>query len=170
MAVKTWKGGDLPDTQSVAEILPGGKVKNLEYPRKDFITIRREGRTPTKISLSYVEIFKGLWRLHLSKRLERAEPLAVSVAELVEATRIPEDLIRTGLKSLVASGVVRQVEEFAARSSRRLRFIPMPSGVELLAIAEYMGDGAQIIVGRKVADWVRAEEPPNLFDFAKIVR
>lgn len=164
-----WKGGALPDAASVSETLPGGKVRNLTYPRKDLVILRRQGHTPTKISMSYIEVFKGLWRLWLEKRVCRYGDLASTAAEITVYTRIPAETVRSGLRSLVASGVVRRLDMYAGRTTRRYKYTPLPSGIELLAIADYLGDGTQIMVGRKVADWVRSDEPPNLFDFAKIV-
>lgn len=158
------------DIEKVANLIPGGKIGNLATPRRDFAILRQSGRAPLKLSLTHAATFKGLWKLWLEKRLANAQEKASTAAELSEKMNVPETTVREALYSLVSSGVVRQHEGFVSRTQRRLLFTPLQKGIELLALVDYLGEGSLLQVGKKVADWERSEEPPNVFAYAELLK
>ena len=167
---KPRKGLPHREPADVALLPPGGKLGHLAQPRCDAITVRQQGRTPIKMSLTHVKVFKALWQVWMEKRLSRADDLTSTVAEVTSRLQVPEASVREALNSLVASGVVRQGEGYVGRTGRRLTYLPLQSGIDLLAVVEYFGEGTQIQVGKKAADWLRAQEPPNVFDFALLFK
>lgn len=170
MTKRPRKGTPHRETAEIAALRPGGKLANIAEPRRDFVTLRKQGRMPVKMSMAHAKVFKALWQIWLSKRVAKVVNLSSSVGEVSERLGLGDVATRAALESLVSSGVVRQTEGFVGRIQRRVFYTPLPAGIEILALAEHLGEGAQVQVGKRAADWVRAEEPPHLFDFAKLLR
>ncbi len=167
---KPRKGLPHREAADIALLPPGGKLGHLAQPRRDAINVRQQGRMPVKMSLTHAKVFKALWQSWMDKRLSGSEDLTSTVAEVTARLQVPEASIREALASLVTSGVVRQGEGYSGRTAKRLTYLPLQYGIDLLAVVEYFGEGTQIQIGRKAADWMRAQEPPNVFDFALLFK
>lgn len=142
--------------------------------RTDFMILRREGRPAVRIYLPHAHVFKALWQCWLEKRAA-SQPAEVTIAELMErleANRNPhaESSIRSAMRSLMRGRAATSRREFHGMASVRVFYTPTEEGVHLFAIAEMLGDGSSVQVGRSRSAWEnRAQSVPgDLFAHANL--
>lgn len=175
------RASDPIDGEKVARTPAGGRMAALtlagDAARRDFIILRKANAPALRITLTQAPIFKVLWQLWQVKRLEGAPDAGITVAEvsdhlIAKGTPAATSSISTALRALSRNNVVRVVTEHVGWRAQRSRFYPTSAGIEVFAMAEVLGDGAFVQVGRSVKAWRgRSEgEPSNLFQHAELLR
>lgn len=175
------KGAAPVETQKVARTRAGGRVRDLtaagEKHRRDFITIRRAGALPVRITLPHLPVFKGLWEVWQSKRTAAEPDPGVAIAEISErlvehGAPLATSSIASSLRSLLRSNVVRCIDGHVGWRGRRTRYYPTSAGIEAFALAEVLGEGTLVQVGRTGRSWRQRDEsePKNLFQHAALLR
>lgn len=134
--------------------------------RNDYIALR----TPlgaAQIALSHLTIFGALWRLWAGKTALK-EDGGVTAAEVAEAAQKPENSVRAVLKTLIHNRVVRTLSTHVGEAHIRTSYFPTEFGVQAYALAEMLGPGSSVTVGRTQSVWVSrsADEPSNFFKHA----
>jgi len=169
------------DLEKVANTPAGGRMAAMSAAgaahRRDYIILRKVGFPAVKIVLAHAKVFKTLSRLWGAKRAEGVEDPGISVAEISAAlTEAGEPLatssLSAALRAMVRNNAVRSAESFVGRIGRRPRYYPLEFGHTAFALAEVIGDGSFVQVGRTVKAWQsRSEtEPSNLFQHASLIR
>lgn len=169
------------EAAAVARQRAGGRMKNIqainaEY-RREVISVRRAGAAPVKMAMPHVHVFQALWRVWQAKRTAAAEDAGVSIGEVsaaLAAEGLPSATSSVGatLRSLARNEVVRAVDQHRGFGSRRTHYYPTSAGIELFAMAEVLGHGAFLQVGKTLKSWQRRDvsEPKNLFQHAALIR
>ncbi len=134
------------------------------------MVLRRQNHEPVRLSLPHVPIFKMLWKIWLKKKLD-GDPLATNAYELTDAMDIAYSTVRAALESMARNGMVREHSTLMGRYRASYGYEPTQTGIELLALAEYLGDGALVQIGRKSSAWKSpsSSEPKNLFEHARLL-
>lgn len=161
-----------PSGGGVARLLAGG-----DSHLREFIILRKAGKSPAKIALSHAHIFKVLWQAWEAKRVNGDEDPGVSVAEvsaLLDERGAPlaTSSISATLRSLIRNEVVRSIDSYVGWRGRRTRYYPTDAGVQAFAMAETLGEGSFVQVGRTAKAWRSRDEgePSNLFQHASMLR
>lgn len=163
------------DAGRIANAPAGGRMAQIrvEVPDRggDFLTLR----TPlgaSKIAFSYVGVLHGLWRVWSAKRAAGEPDPGASATEVAEAAGVDPARVRTALTSLVRNRVARGITQHIGYQGTRARYYPTEFGVQALALAEVLGPGSAVQVGRTATAWRGRDqdEPGDLFQFAALVR
>jgi DNA-binding MarR family transcriptional regulator len=163
------------ETAKVAQAPAGGRGRSLigssNKHNAEFILMRRQGQTAVRIPLPHVAVFRALWSLWSERRVNGAADPGVTVADLQAGLQMATSSVSSALRSLVKNGAVRSVDEHVGWRSRRVSYYPTDGGVEAFAIAEHLGMGSMVQVGKTISVWKdRSEgEPLNMFDHASLL-
>lgn len=169
------------ELEQIAKTPAGGGMERLhvggQSHRRDFIILRKAGTPPVKIPLAHTMIFKLLWRIWEAKRVSGAEDCGATVAELSDALKARGDVMATSsvssaLRSLLRNEVVRSVDQFVGVNGRRTRYYPTNAGIQAIALADTLGEGSFVQVGRTTKSWRgrNETEPNNMFQHASLLR
>lgn len=145
--------------------------------RRDYILLRKADQPATRITLPHAEVFKMLWRLWQAKRVANAEDPGVTIAEVGEALAAEGSAkatssVSSAMRALARSGATRVITAHVGFRSQRSRYYPSQGGVEAFALAEVLGDGSMVQVGRTSRAWTERNhaEPHDLFQHARLLR
>jgi hypothetical protein len=164
------------DEVSVVAAAPaGGRMATMREAgnehRQNFILIRTP-RGVAKIAFPHFGLYKVLWRLWQAKRAAGEPDPGVSVQELVEATGFTQQSVQNTLTSMRRNEIIRSVVQHVGWRGTRGRYYPTSVGDEALKMAEYLGAGSMVQIGRNATAW-RArnqDEPQDMFKFAAFLR
>jgi len=166
-----------PVAATVAEVTalpPGGRMARMRLSAaqnaQDFTMIRAPLGV-TKIALPHLTLFGDLWRLWASKRVTGGDPGA-TVNEVAALTGKPLGSVRTILATLIRNGIVRSTHTSVGWGGSRARYYPTELGTQVFGIAQMLGPGTSIQVGKKASTWRSrsAGEPANIFRHAQFLR
>ena len=165
-----------PDALTVLEtaaLPPGTKMASSVLPdarSSEFISFRTKSGA-AKIALSHYPVLAALWGLWARKRAN-GEDAGVSVTEIVEESGIPEPSVWSIITSLLKNEVVSRITVSRGFGGRKARFFPTTIGVEIFAMAEYLGYGSSIQIGKNETAWADRSnnEPESFFQWAKLLR
>jgi hypothetical protein len=169
------------DGAAIAKAPAGGRMRMMseagEAARRDFLLMRKAGQPPVRLVLTQVPIFKALWALWQAKRIAGADDPGVTIAEVSGALAAADrptatSSISRALLMMTKNEVVRSVEVRAGRRFAAKVYYPCSAGIEAFAMAEVLGDGSFVQVGRTARAWRRRDdgEPRNLFQHAALIR
>lgn len=164
---------DALSTQKAAELPPGTKMASRqpsEASSQEFITYR----TPSgaaRIPLSHYPVLAALWGLWARKRAG-GEEAGVSVAEIAEDSGLLEQSCWSIVTSLLKNRLISRITVSRGYGGRKARFYPTTLGQELYALAEYLGYGSSIQIGKNETAWADRsnDEPESFFQWAKLLR
>lgn len=141
-----------------------------ERARSEFMHLRSP-RGAVKIALTHVPVFAALVRVWTAKRADGAPDAGVTAVEVAEAADVPVNTVRSIIRTLIRNQVVLAKTTYTGWQGMRALYYPTTVGAEALAIAEVIGYGSMIQVGRGHAAWKARSsgEPPNLFQFFSLV-
>lgn len=167
----------LPRRQSLdalARSRSGGGMARLdltaERALREFVLIRDPGGV-IKMPLAHVALYRALVRASWSKRVAGEADPGVSVNEIAEAGGFDPDAIRPQIRSLVRNRVARSKTLHVGYQGTRALYYPTARGEEVLGIAEVLGHGSLVQVGRPVNAWKgrNMTEPSNIFQIAQLI-
>jgi DNA-binding PadR family transcriptional regulator len=165
------------DLAKVASAAPGGRMAALHAAgmrqRRDFIILRRQGQPACRISLAHEAFFKTVWSLWTERRTAGEDDPGVTTADVQERhAEVATSSISAALRSMVRNGALRATDQQVGWRSQRTRYYPTETGVAAFALAEYLGEGSFVQVGRTTKSWRSRNEgePGNLFQHAKLLR
>jgi hypothetical protein len=169
------------DGAEIAKASAGGRMQkmraNADAAKRDFLILRKAGQPPMRLVLTQAPVFRTLWRLWQAKRTSGVADVGVTVSEVVAAfseagTPLATSSVSSALRGMVKNEVVRVVDVHAGYRFSAKLYYPSAAGVEAFAIAEVLGDGAFVQVGRTARAWRRRTdtEPMNLFQHAALIR
>lgn len=169
------------DGVAIARAPSGGRMKKLrdagDDARRDFLVMRKAGQPPIRLVLTQAPIFQALWSLWQAKRTAGVDDPGVTAAEV--SARLAEEgrptatsSINKALGSMALNEFVRRVETRAGFRFSANLYYPSSNGLEAYAIAQVVGDGSLVQVGRTARAWRRRDnsEPLNLFQHAGLLR
>lgn len=138
--------------------------------RREFILIR-DATGVVKMALSHVPVFRALVRATWGKRVLGVADAGVTLAEIAETGGLDPLAIRTALRSLVRNRAVRRRTVHTGYQGRRAFYYPSERGEVAIGIADILGEGAFVQVGRQVNAWKDRSmtEPPNVFQMANLI-
>jgi hypothetical protein len=169
------RGGAAIDLPKVVSSRSGGRLAQMRATAieqsRNFINVR----TPlgsARIALSHALVFHTLWRRWTANRAEGLDDPGVSMAELVADGEIDTARARAALAALSRTRIVRVVTQHIGYQGTRSRYYPTELGVQAFAIAEVLGPGSAVQVGRTREAWRgrNLDEPSDLFQFAALLR
>lgn len=166
-----------PTAASVTEAtaMPvGGRLASMRLAKaqnKQEFTMVRAPLGVTKVALPHLTLLADVWRLWGSKRVTGGDP-GVTVAEVASATDRPVGGVRAILATLIRNGIVRSTHTSVGWAGSRARYYPTELGVQVLSIAQMLGPGTSIQVGRTASAWRSrsASEAANIFRHAQFLR
>jgi len=163
------------DTSKVAKADPGGRMEKMRAAgtrhRQDFILVRTP-RGVAKISFPHFDTYKAIWRIWLSKRTNAEPNPGVTITDLMEMTGQRQNTLQNIVTSLRKNGIIRSVVQHVGWRGTRAFYFPTTVGDELLKMAEYLGPGSMVQVGRNSTAW-RArnqDQPQDIFKFAALLK
>lgn len=136
-----------------------------------YITVR----TPlgaAKIALGHASVFHDLWRCWTVKRADGVDDPGVSAGEVTAAGETDKARVRAALQALVRHRLVKAITQHVGYQGTRIRYYPTDFGVQTFALAEVLGAGSSVQVGRTSEAWRgrNLSEPSDLFQFAALLR
>ncbi|USN15417.1 middle transcription regulatory protein [Brevundimonas phage vB_BpoS-Kikimora] len=166
--------------QEIAAKPAGGRMKAMSEAgtahRTDFVILRKVGRPAARLYLPHAVFFKGLWQLWSAKRITGEPDPGVTQAEMrawMEENVGPTaaSSVTSAMRALVRSRAVRSVQQHVGFRAIRMHYYPTSEGVEILALAEVLGDGSFVQVGRTRAAWKNRaqDEPRSVFEHAQLL-
>lgn len=169
------------DGAKVAKAGAGGRMASMQASghahRTEFILIRRQGQDVVRLSLPHGIIFKLVWQLWEAKRVQGEEDPGIAVAEVSElltasGSPMATSSISAALRSMIKNGALKSTDQYVGWQARRTRYYPTTAGVEAFALAEVLGYGALVQVGKSSKAWKNRSngEPSNLFQHAALLR
>jgi DNA-binding PadR family transcriptional regulator len=161
----------------IAQAKAGGHMRMMtlagDAARREFIILRKQGQPAIRITLTHVVAFKALWQTWSEKRVEGVDDPGTTSAELLQRIAVNGRTLALSslgsmLRGLVRGGAVRSTETGVGWRGRRTLYYPTEAGVQAFALAEMLGDGSFVQVGRTTKSWRSrsAAEPQNLFQHA----
>lgn len=166
--------------QEIADKPASGRMKAMSDAgaahRTDFVILRKVGRPAARLYLPHAVFFKGLWQLWSAKRISGLSDPGVTKAEMrawmqdhVGPTATSS--VTSAVKALIRARVVRAVQQHVGFRAVRMHYYPTDEGVEILALAEVLGDGSFVQVGKTRAAWKnRAQDyPRSVFEHAQLL-
>ena len=164
-----------PSLEAVARSDAGGRMAQMRAKgaghRRDFL-IHRSALESVKIVLAHEPVFAALWRVWSAKRVQADQDPGATVGEIAQAMDRPQHEVRSVLASLLRNHVIRSTVAYVGRRGARARYYPSEAGVQAFALAEVLGPGSFVQVGRNTTAW-RARnrsEPSDLFQHARLLR
>lgn len=138
---------------------------------KDFILLRGP-LGAVRFSLGHATILKAIWRVWTQKRIARADDPGASISDIVEATGSDVKQVRNVVASLLKNHVIRSRVRYTGWRGARATYYPSDAGVQALALAEVLGPGHAVQVGRTAQAWASRSqtEPGTLFQHAALLR
>lgn len=165
------------DLTKVAKAPPGGRMAALHAAglrqRRDFIILRRQGQPALRLALAHATIFKTAWTLWTASRTAGVDDTGVTVADVQEQLpALATSSISAALRSMVRNGALRATDLQVGWRSQRTRYYPTETGIAAFALAEYLGEGSFVQVGRTTKSWQSRNEgePRSLFHHARLIR
>lgn len=158
------------DGALIAEMPAGGRLSAGDVSGESMVI--RTSLGSARIMLSHAPAFKALWRLWTAKRVAGADDPGASAPEIAEAAKLDIQVIRRSLTSLMASRLLRSAVTHVGYHATRTRYYPTELGVQAFALADVLGAGASIQIGRTQRAWQNRakDEPGDLFSFAALLR
>ena len=143
---------------------------SAERALREFVLIRDQTGV-IKMPLGHVALYRALVRASWSKRVAGAPDHGVSVNEVAEAGGFDPDAIRAPLRSLVKNRAARSKTIHVGFQGTRALYYPTARGEEAIGIAEVLGEGSLVQVGRPINAWKgrNMTEPSNIFQIAQLI-
>lgn len=159
-AARSTAGGRLADMRLKA-------VDNL----KDFVLLRGPLGV-VRFSVGHTPILKAIWRVWVQKRIARDPDPGASIADIVAATGENVKTVRNVVASLKKNHVIRSRVRYSGWRGAQATYYPSDAGVQALALAEVLGPGHSVQVGRTAQAWTSRSqtEPGTLFQHAALLR
>lgn len=150
----------------------GGRMAHMpasDRGLREFVLIRNQSGV-VKMALGHVGVYRAMVKASWRKRLDRTADAGVTVGEIADVGGFDPDAIRDIIRSLVRNRAATAKVVHIGYQGTRALYYPSPRGEEALAIAEVVGQGSLVQVGRPVNAWKgrNMTEPPNLFQIAHI--
>lgn len=125
-----------------------------------------------RIMLSHSPVFKALWSLWTANRVSGAADPGVTAQEIADAARIDIQPARRSIASLLASKLIRSTVKHIGYRGARNTYYPTELGTQTFALADVLGPGSSVQIGRTQRAWDNRakDEPGDLFRFAALVR
>jgi hypothetical protein len=166
--------GPVFDVKTIALQPAGGRLASARsHPeeRDNFITMR----TPmgaAKIAFTHAATFNSLWRAWTAKRTRGEADAGVTVSEITAIEGLPLHEVNAALRSLTRNRVVTVITQHIGYQGTRARYYPTEIGIQAFALAEVLGAGSLIQIGRTSRAWRGRDrdEPADLFQFAALLR
>lgn len=164
-------------TQSLNEAaheVSGGRMAAVraagDAQRRDFM-IHRGPLGATRLTLSHVPVFRALWRVWTGKRTRQEDDPGATVGEIAEELQQDVKHVRNVLMSLLRNHLIRSTVRHVGWRGSRATYYPSDAGVQALALAEVLGPGHFVQVGRNTSAWRQRNltEPGNLFQHAALL-
>lgn len=161
------------DLDAIVMAPVGGGMAHLpssDQALREFVLIRDPAGV-IKLPLGHAGVYRAMVKAAWRKRLDRAPDPGVSVMEIAEIGGYDPDVIRPIVRSLVRNGAAAAKTIHVGFQGARALYYPSPRGEEVLGIAEVLGQGSLVQVGRPVNAWKgrNMTEPPNVFQIAQLV-
>lgn len=164
-----------PELVEIASTKPGGRMQRMQAAgdrhRREFILIRTKADV-VKLSLPHVPVFRALVRAWTAKRGAGAADPGVSLVEIAQEMGVDPVSIKTPVQSLIRNRAIRSKTTSVGYQGMRSIFYPSDLGAQAIAIAEVLGEGSFVQVGRPVNAWRgrNASEPSTVFQFANLIK
>lgn len=152
----------------------GGRMARMRATaaskRQEFAMIRAPLGV-AKIALQHLAIFDALWRLWAAKRVTGGNP-GVTVHEIASGDHTTLSAVKSALATLIRNGIVRSTRTSIGWANVKAIYFPTELGIQILGIAQLLGPGTSIQVGRTPEAWRSraADEPDNFFKHAAFLR
>lgn len=162
------------DLDAIVKSGSGGGMARLdvsaERALREFVLIRDQSGV-IKMPLGHVALYRALVKAAWRKRLDRTADQGVSVAEVAEIGGFDPEAIRAPLRSLVKNRAARAKTIHVGYQGTRVLYYPTQRGEEAIGIAEVLGEGSLVQVGRPVNAWKgrNMTEPSNIFQIAQLI-
>ncbi|UTC29633.1 middle transcription regulatory protein [Bajunvirus bajun] len=168
----------VPSPGSVADAMQapaGGKMALMrakgENHSREFV-IHRSPLDTLKIALAHQPFFAAIWRVWSAKRIAATEDPGATIAEIASEMDLEPDAIRPAIASLLKNHIIRSVVVYVGRRGARARYYPSEAGIQTFALAEVLGYGSAVQIGRTTSAWNgrNKSEPSDLFQHARLLR
>uniref|UniRef100_A0AB74ULE9 HTH marR-type domain-containing protein n=1 Tax=Caulobacter phage BL57 TaxID=3348355 RepID=A0AB74ULE9_9VIRU len=163
------------DLNDVAQGVAGGRLAAMraagEEHRREFLMLRGPLGV-VRLSLAHTPVLHALWRVWSRKRLERVEDPGASLAEIGQEMGQEAEAVRAVIASLLKNQLVRSRRSHVGWQGNRATYYPSEIAVQALALAEVLGPGHAVQVGRNASAWANRSqtEPGTLFQHAALLR
>ena len=163
------------DIDEVSRAPSGGKVNRLAglglRHASEFILIRRQDQPAVHVPLPHLLVFKEIWNIWSARRALGEEESGVAVSDVQAVLDLPPTSVGSAMRNLLKNGAVRTVDSHIGWRSRRILYYPTEAGIEVFALAEHLGLGALVQVGKRARAWQdrSKNEPKNMFEHAYII-
>ncbi|AFU86628.1 hypothetical protein D869_gp286 [Caulobacter phage CcrRogue] len=179
-----WQDGELSparapvttkDIADVAQAPAGGRMAAMreagDAHRRDFLLLRGPLGV-VRLSLAHVPALHALWRVWSRKRTAQTADPGASLAEIGEEMNLPAASVRPMVVSLLKNRLIRTRRSHHGWQGVRATYYPSAIAVQALALAEVLGPGHAVQVGRNASAWANRSltEPGNLFQHAALLR
>ncbi|AFO71688.1 hypothetical protein Ccr2_gp144 [Caulobacter phage Ccr2] len=179
-----WQEGELSpprapittkDLTAAAQSVAGGRMAAMraagESHRRDFLILRGPLGV-VRLSFAHVPVLQALWRVWARKRLQRIDDPGANLAEIGAEMGLEVSAVRPVITSLHKNRLIRTRRSHHGWQGVRATYYPSEIAVQALGLAEVLGPGHAVQVGRNASAWASRSqtEPGNLFQHAALLR
>lgn len=146
------------------------RFQEVGLPHRTEYVVVRGSRHVAKVALAHEVVFKAVWRTWIAKRVAGADDPAASPKEIAAALGREVMEIKAALRSLRKNGLLISTYSNTGWQGARAAYRPTEKGLMVYALAETLGQGNAVSVGRTAQAWLNRTdtEPFNVFDHAAL--